>query len=478
MKKTQRYVSALWILGLVITVVLMGTLVGGCNKAAPQNAKSTQEKTMYHCPMHPTIISDKESNCPLCGMNLVPFTNTSPESGSQQSSQGAVHIDPVTVQNMGVTTELLEHRTLVKNIRAGATVNLDETRQAVVTTKTMGWIESLHANFTGEHVAHGDVLFEFFSPDIISAQEEYLSALKSAEKQDSMHADETDPLVQSTLRRLSYLDISDDQIALIAKKRSVGRTIPVYAPMSGIIIEKNIVVGQNVMSGTSLYKIADVSTVWVVANVYQNDIAFVSVHMLAAVEVQSAPGVSYQGIVSYISPILDAAAKTAQVRIEVKNTSDYALKPGMFATVTLQSKQPQPVLAVPEQAVIRTGLRSVVILDIGNGYYRPQEVTLGLSADGYVQILKGVTQGQKIVTSSQFLIDSESNLRAAVNAMSPSSLSDSAHTVDTVQKIPAVSLKTSKKSKDVWICTMDPQVKSDKPGDCPICGMRVVKKGS
>lgn len=409
---------------LLAATLLSAALFTTCSKTQKHEVVNHVAKSMYHCPMHPQIISDKPASCPICGMSLV-VIDKGDESGGEDSlssgvdlSNNAVRIDPVTVQNMGVVTQRVEMRAMTLEVRAGASVAINETRQTIISTKVMGWVEKLMVDYTGVQVHKGQALFTLYSPDLVSTQEEYLGAFRFASNQKSNDASGAQQLLESTRRRLANWDITPDQIAALEQRQSVERTLSIFAPANGIVLEKNIVVGQNIMPGAVLYRIADLSSVWVIANIYPGDIALVKTGMSADIELATQPGMIFSGTVQYVSPTLDPVSKTAQVRVEVRNTSDFAIKPEMFATVVIKSPIADLALAVSEQAVIHTGTRTLVIVDLGKGYFAPQEVRIGQSANGYVQILKGLTEGQSIVTSSQFLIDSESNLMAAIGQMS------------------------------------------------------------
>ncbi len=380
-----------------------------------EEKNSGQRKIAYYQdPMHPWYTSDKPGKAPDCGMDLVPVYE------DDKNVQG-IHIDPDTVQNMGVKTEAIARRELTKTIRTSGIVEFDETRLYNINTKFMGWVEKLHVDYTGKTVKKGEPLLDIYSPDLVSTQEEYLQALRYRNRMEKSELDEArreaDELVQSSRRRLEYWDITDSEIASLEKRGMPMRALTVYAPANGIVTDKMVIDGQQVMAGMTLYKIADLSIVWITADIYQFELNWIRTGQQVDLEISYLPGQILHGTITYIYPYLDSDTRTAKVRVEVQNTPDYSLKPGMFAIVKIVSPVLLDGIAVPEQAILRSGERNVVIVSLGSGYFDPREVRLGVSADGYMQILEGVREGETIVTSAQFLIDSESNLKAAISQM-------------------------------------------------------------
>jgi membrane fusion protein, copper/silver efflux system len=386
----------------VISLAGAGTFIGCQSKGG--SAAKHQVKIVYHCPMHPAYLSDKPGTCPICGMNLVPVEGN-------EAPTTAVYIDPAMVQTMNVQTEKAARRSISPAVRTSAVIKADERGIVVVSSRVTGYIEKLHANVTGQRVAKGQPLFEIYSPDLVSAQSEYLQALKGA------HAPGDTGLVAGARARLLNWGVPQSEIAAIESSGAPGKAITIVSPANGILTEKMVVEGQSVEPGMKLFTIVDFSRVWAMGDVYQQDAPTIALGQKADVTLDFLPGLIFSGRVSFIDPQLNADSRTLGVRVELANTSDLKLKPGMNATMVFHVPAALPVIAVPDQAVIRSGLRNLVIVSEGKGYFEPREVATGLSANGYTEIHTGVAEGDEIVVSSQFLIDAESNLRAAVQQL-------------------------------------------------------------
>jgi Cu(I)/Ag(I) efflux system membrane fusion protein len=369
----------------------------------------------YKDPMHPWYTSDKPGKAPDCGMDLVPVYEG-------ETDEKGIKIDPVVVQNIGVKVEDVVKRKLNRTIRAVGKIDFDERRIYSVNSKSMGWVEKLYVDYTGKLIHKGEPLMELYSPELVSTQEEYLQALQYRKKLESSSLEEarkgSDDLIQSAKRRLQNWDIPESEIKALEDRGTPNKTMTIYSPANGVVIEKMVQKGQNIMGGMELYKIADLSTVWVLAEVYQYELPWVKLGGQVEIELSYLSGKSYKGTITYIYPYLNMESKTAKVRVEVPNTQNFDLKPDMFATVKISSPVTVYDVAVPEGAIIRSGERNVAVMALGGGYFDPRDVKLGVTADGYVQILEGIREGEKIVVSSQFLIDSESNLKAAISQMS------------------------------------------------------------
>ena len=440
-------------------------LITGAEPETDGAAKSAQP-VQYHCPMHPTVVSDKKGSCPICGMDLVPIDNAKQETMSTptpakkktmyrstmneneisdkpgKDSMGmemvayevtepgestpaglaAVSITSETRQRMGLKLGTVEKRALTREVRTSALIGPDETRLFNVTTKIEGWVEVLFVNVTGQSVAKGDPLLTIYSPNLVSAQQEYLIALQATEK---LAADKatavarcgTD-LLAAARRRLQLWDINDDQIQRLEKTREVEKTMTLFAAASGVVLEKKVLAGQKILPGDSLLVIADLSTVWADADIYQSDLPYVQVGMSVSIAIPYWPDKAFKGTVTFITPTLDPATRTVKARLVIENP-ELLLKPNMYANARLSAPLGE-VLAIPESAVMRTGDHTYAFKDGGDGKLIPTEIKIGPRSGDYFQLLDGLAAGDNVVTSANFLVDSESSMKAAISAMSES----------------------------------------------------------
>ncbi|MCX8118472.1 MAG: efflux RND transporter periplasmic adaptor subunit [Desulfobacterota bacterium] len=341
------------------------------------------------------------------------------EGKMQELTPGTVQITAERQQLIGIKMGTVEMRPLEKVIRTVGRVDFDERKVVTISSKTGGWIEELYVDFTGRFVRQGEPLLTLYSPELVSAQEEYLIALRA--KGDLMKssfpevAASGNSLADSAKRRLKLWDVSDDQIKALEESGQPKKTITLYAPYGGFVLEKMAYKGMNVMPGMSLFKLADLSTVWLYADLYEYDLPFIRPGQLATIQLSYLPGETLTGHVTYIYPSLNPETRTAKVRFEFPNPQG-RLKPEMFAHVEIKVPLGRK-LVVPEGAVIDTGMRQMVIVDKGDGYFEPREVKVGAKVDHYYEVLRGLKVGERVVTSANFLIDSESRLKEAVGAM-------------------------------------------------------------
>ena len=339
--------------------------------------------------------------------------------GMDMGGSSAVHLTADQMRQFGITFDYVERRTLADEIRTVGIVNFDETRMAGVTPKFSGYIERLYVDFTGKPVRRGQPLLEIYSPELVAAQEELLLAANLDRSLGESAVPGIPPgssnLVRAARQRLRLWDISDAQIDQILRSGRARRTLTLHAPVSGIVVEKNVLAGQAVQPGQPLFTIADLSEVWVEAELREADAGLVREGDAATVELTAFAGRPLRGSVEYVYPTLQQQARTLKARIAIPNPEG-RLKPGMFATVRL-SAPGRTALTVSSSAVVRTGQRQIVFVDMGNGRIMPQEVEIGRVAGNQAEVLSGLEPGQRVVTSAQFLLDSESNLAEVMKAM-------------------------------------------------------------
>lgn len=344
-----------------------------------------------------------------------------PKGGSGKKQKKAEGQTSVTIslseekrQLIGVRTAVASYRRLDRQVRTVGRVEIDETRLAFVNAKISGWVRKLYVDYTGKKVKKGEPLFSIYSPELVSAQEEYILALKSSRSLTPSGYGEVresqDSLLESARRRLLLWDITSDQISKLERSGLPKTEMEILSPIDGIVIEKMVFEGGYIMPGMNLYKIADLSSIWIIADIYEYEAPLVRPGQKARVSISYFPGETFDAAVSYVYPTLDPMTRTIKVRLEVNNT-DFRLKPEMFADVVIMAS-PGERLAIPKEAVIDSGLRQLVYVEKKPGIFEMREVRLGLRGETYVEVLSGVKKGERVVTSGNFLIDSETQLRA------------------------------------------------------------------
>ncbi|MCD6390177.1 MAG: efflux RND transporter periplasmic adaptor subunit [Desulfobulbaceae bacterium] len=389
-------------------------------KAGMVDPKSGKKIKYWVAPMDPAYIRNEPGKSPM-GMDLVPVYK---EEGEEKEPAFTIRIDPITIQNMGVRLGSVKRETLTKTIRTFGNITYDETSIYTMNTKFNGWIEQLYVNFVGEKVKKGQPLFDIYSPELVSAQEEYLLALQqqTSLSGSSYHdiREGARRLLEASRTRLRYWDLSDSQIKQIKQIKKAGKvkkTLTIYSPVTGVVIKKQAFEGHFVKAGEHQYEIADLSTVWVDVEVYEYELPWVRMGMKADMELAYIPGKRFTGKILYIYPFLTAKTRTARLRLAFAN-SDYQLKPGMYANIYISSTLAKETLVVPQEAVIDSGVRKVVFVALGQGKFQPREVKLGVEGNNYqFQVLDGLSEGEEIVVSAQFMLDSESRLREAISKM-------------------------------------------------------------
>ncbi|MDZ7374295.1 MAG: efflux RND transporter periplasmic adaptor subunit [candidate division KSB1 bacterium] len=372
-------------------------------QAEPPVSPKPGEKTVYHCPMHPEYTSDKPGNCPICGMTLVPVRKEAP-SRTEKLAPGTVELSPERQQLLGLTFGQAERRRLTKEIRAVGQITYDETRLKEVNLKFSGWIEELYVDFVGKLVHAGDPLFSIYSPELVAAQEEYLLVLPARGSSAAIW--------EAARRKLLLWGLLEGQLQELEKNGKPSQSLKVYAPATGYVVEKNVLTGKYVQAGETLYRIADLSTVWLVAAVYEEDLSLLRPGQTVSASLVSAHSGMLRGSIQYINPYVNETTRTAEVRVTLPNP-DGKLLPGMYAYVQIPVDLGER-LVVPEEAILFSGTRYLTFVDRGEGMLEPIEIEPGVRTGAFVEVLRGLAPGDRVLTSANFLIDSESKLRLAL----------------------------------------------------------------
>lgn len=436
------------------TVVLFLSLVAcdsseqmpGADGMKQETAVEHAEKHLdpkYVCPMHPNIVQDEPGNCPICGMELVAREQEKPAAKKEKKilywvapmdpnyrrdepgkspmgmdlipfygedstdDSGAITISPVTVQNLGVRTARAEVGKLWKRVDTVGYVDFDENKISHVHLRTDGWIDKLVVKSEGARVKKGDLLFELYSPTLVNAQDEYLQSLRSNNKR----------LIRASYARLRALGIDDQQIRKIKETRKSEQLIKVRAAQDGIVSRLNAREGMFVKPRMEVMTLADLSSVWIQVEVFERQAEWVQQGKPAEITVPYLPGRTWEGTVEYVYPSLDPKTRTLRARLRFENP-DESLKPNMFTNVTIFGGATQNVISIPREALIRTGEGERVIISLGEGRFAPREVVSGIESGDYIEIVKGLNGNEEVVTSSQFLLDSEASIKASLNRMS------------------------------------------------------------
>lgn len=368
--------------------------------------------------MHPQVLRDAPGPCPICGMDMVPVKNTEASPGTKSDDQLLIRVEAAVIQKLGIQTEIVRRQPISREIRSIAHIEFNEANQAMINSRVDGWVETLYARYTGQPVRRGQPLAGIYSPQLVSTQEEYIQLYKQWKGiSDPVQAKSLAGLVSAARKRLRLWNISAAQIARLEKTGKATRQLTLYSPYSGVVVEKHVVQGARIKEGMDLFKVVDLSTVWAFVHVPEKEIAFVSEGMPAEVLVTQLPGKSFRGKVSFIFPYMDAKTRDLKVRVSLANPG-YQLRPGMYATLVLKSKLSGTHIVAPMTSVLRTGERELAFVYLGNGAFEPREVQVGVVAgNNKLQILSGLKEGEAVVVSGQFLLDSETRIQEAVRKL-------------------------------------------------------------
>lgn len=434
---------------IITLLTLFGLALGftGCSKSGSSQAGGQVAAQKYHCPMHPTYVSDKPGDCPICNMKLVPIKegkgsavakssttanmklvpakegqgHEGHQEGGVESVPGrvAISLSPDKRQMIGLTTAVVEKRELTLPIRTTATFEHDETRLARISPRFAGWVRDLKVNFTGQKVEKGQPLFTVYSPELFSAENEYLIGYQSyvSLKNNASDAQREGArrLVESSRRKLKLWEIGDAEIQALESNTQAKDELLLRSPVSGHVVAKTAVEGKSFMAGETLYEIADLSHLWLRAYVFEFEAPLIKVGQKARVILPYLGNKTYESTVTFLYPHIEPQTRRAEIRLEVENP-ELELRPQMWANVELDASFGE-VLAVPASAVIDTGPRYVAFVKADGDRLEPRVLKVGAKTDDYYQVLEGIKEGERVVTRALFLVDSESQLKAAISGM-------------------------------------------------------------
>jgi Cu(I)/Ag(I) efflux system membrane fusion protein len=431
------------------------------NSTPTQTESPSTGAAKYQCPMHPTIVRDRPGDCPICGMKLVKMKSASKDpavttssaatkkisfyrspmdpkqtsptprkdemgmdyvpvyeeevssGGSDVPGRAEINIDPSRQQIIGLRTAPVTRSEIQSEWQTVGRVQADPTKIRRTNIKVPGYVERVFVDFVGKPVARGEALFTYYSPDLLAAQKEYLLAIKSNHSGGDTSIDSL--MISVVRQKLKLWDVSDAQLDRLQQTGEVTKALTFVSPVSGVVTAKNVVEGSSLMPGDAPYEITDLSSVWVIADAYQSDAQRAKVGVSATVTLESLPDRVFKGAVAFVDPIVDPQSRTIKVRINVDNIGG-ELKPDMFAEVTLQGSAHES-LTIPADALIPTGRGNMVFVDLGNGKFQPRAVTIGGKSGDRVEVSSGLQEGESVVMRANFLVDSESSLRAALAAV-------------------------------------------------------------
>ena len=482
------------------------------NGEPAEKGKTDDRKILYwYDPMHPSYKSDKPGIAPDCGMDLVPMY----EGGTMESNMpaGTINISPEEQQLIGVQTAVVGYQRLSRKLRNFGRITYDETKVTHVHTRVEGWIENVYVDYTGQSVKKGQKMLDIYSPELLQTQMEYLLAVKGRtqlrESSFSEISAGADSLYESARKRLELWDIDEKEIEQLEKTGKPTRTVPLYAPFNGTVLTRNAYPKQKVTADTDLYTLVDLSTIWVMADIFESDAADIKLGQQAAVTLAGYPGRTFRGRIAFINPQVDNSTRTLKARIELPNPG-LLIKPDMYGNVEVNIDYGRNIV-VPQEAVMDSGAEQQVFIALNGGYFEPRKIQLGQKVGNDYIVLSGLRAGERIVTSGNFLIDSESKLKSATSGMNmpgmeqpsgslgqkgssgtdhsdhqpgeqtsptPAPMENPAHSMEMSQPVHEHDVKPIKKGDKMlyYTCTMHPEIRMPGPGKCPICKMNLIPK--
>jgi len=448
--------SSLHLSRLSLAVIIAATLTTGLgagwllprdSSPAHVHAEATAAVEHYQCPMHPAVVQDEPGTCPICGMKLVRVAASPPKATartplfyrnpmdarqtspvpmkdqmgmdylpvyaqperSEVEGLGVVHLDATSQRRIGLTTGVADRGVVGGSVRTVARVSVDETRVRRVNVKVPGFIEKLYVDFVGKPVRRGQPLFSLYSPELLTAEDELLLALAARGP--------TDPLAVAARKKLELWGVPEAELARLERERTSSSVVTFVSTVSGVVTKKEVVEGSRVELGAMPFEVTDLSTVWVLADLYEAELRFIAPGQPATLRLDAWPGRTWEGTVRFIDPVMDAQTRTAKVRLAFANPRG-ELRPEMFGDVTLM-RAPRQTLRVPTDAVVLSGTRAVVFVAHGDGRFEPRAIETGEASREFTEVLSGLTEGEAVTTRANFLVDSESKLRASLAALTP-----------------------------------------------------------
>lgn len=406
-----------FILILLAVLIVLSVLTYFGYKYVIKPADLTKSSEVYTCPMHPQIIKDHFGQCPICGMDLVLKTSVDTTAGTEKQTQDKnidqVKFSPSQQVLANVQTEIVKTKVFSGEKLFNGYVKLDEQSFAHISARISGRINKMYSNFEGQYIKKGQPVFEIYSPELIATEKEFLLAIRNYEKVSKSGSEfaigQAKSLVEASRSRLHYFEMTDSQIEGIENSGEIKENTTIYSKYSGIVIKKYVNQGHWAMDGETIYDVADLSTVWVIANIYESEVKYIKTGQLAEITSGSYPGDVMVAKINFINPVFNAESRTLEVRLNVSNPN-YKLKPDMYVKVKINTYA-DVTLAVPKNSVIRTGENNIVYIELEKGVYIPKEINILYEQDGYYAVTGDIKEGDKVVSSGGFLIDSETQIQ-------------------------------------------------------------------